>query len=195
MDHGEKVPEIAKSKYDQELKEGKTFPTIDPEDLIEHTFLKEPEEDGQHFCVKIIEAIANNQHDLAERKENIKFRCSVDDGHYEEIVSYNDIIDHIENDQTDHGIWKFKSITPHQGPLSAGDKSYMGSMWNVLVNWETGESTYEPLHINAADDPVTRLRGPVAHGRQRCGVARARSQPGAGKAVARQTQTERQPSV
>ena len=155
MDHGEEVPEVVKSKHDQELKEGKTLPTIDPEDLIGRTFLKEPEEDGQRFRVKIIEAIANNQHDLAERKENIKFRCSVDDGCYEEIVSYNDIIDHIENDQTNHGIWKFKSITAHQGPLSAGDKSYMGSRWNVLVNWETGESTYEPLHIIAADDPVT----------------------------------------
>ena len=116
MDHGEEVPEVVKSKHDQELKEGKTLPTIDPEDLIGRTFLKEPEEDGQRFCVKIIEAIANNQHDLAERKENIKFRCSVDDGCYEEIVSYNDIIDHIENDQTDHGIWKFKSITAHQAP-------------------------------------------------------------------------------
>ena len=155
LDHGEQVPEIIKSKHDGELKEGKTLPTIDPEDLIGRTFLRLPEEDGQRFRVKIIEAIADNQHDLAERKENIKFRCSVDDGRYEEIVSYNDIINHLENDQTDHGVWKFKSITAHQGPLSAGDKSYKGSRWNVLVNWETGESTYEPLNLIAADDPVT----------------------------------------
>ena len=52
-------------------------------------------------------------------------------------------------------MWRFKSITGHQGPLSKSDPAYKGSRFNVLVNWETGESTYEPLHIVAADDPVT----------------------------------------
>ena len=28
-------------------------------------------------------------------------------------------------------------------------------MYNILVDWETGEKTYEPLSILAADDPVT----------------------------------------
>ena len=35
------------------------------------------------------------------------------------------------------------------------DKDYKGSRFNVSVNWETGESTYEPLHLVAADDPVS----------------------------------------
>ena len=45
------------------------------------------------------------------------------------------------------GEWKFKSITGHQGPLSRSDKNYKGCRYNVLVNWESGESTYEPLNI------------------------------------------------
>ena len=61
----------------------------------------------------------------------------------------------IEKDETEEGLWRFKSITGHQGPLSKTDKAYMGSRYNVLVNWETGESTHEPLHIIAADDPVS----------------------------------------
>ena len=61
----------------------------------------------------------------------------------------------IEKDETEEGLWRFKSITGHQGPLSKTDKAYRGSRYNVLVNWETGESTYEPLHIVAADDPVS----------------------------------------
>ena len=39
--------------------------------------------------------------------------------------------------------------------MSASDKKYKGSRFNVLVNWETGESTYEPLHLIAADDPIS----------------------------------------
>jgi hypothetical protein len=46
-------------------------------------------------------------------------------------------------------------ISAHEGPLAEADKSYNGSAYNVLVEWETGECTYEPLHIVAADDPVT----------------------------------------
>ena len=61
----------------------------------------------------------------------------------------------IEKDEQDLGLWKFKSITAHQGPLSKSDQAYKGSRFNVLVNWETGERTYEPLHVVAADDPVT----------------------------------------
>ena len=70
-------------------------------------------------------------------------------------MSYNEIINHIEDDEFDNGLWKFKSISGHQGPLSKSDDNYKGSRYNVLVNWETGESTYEPLHLIAADDPVT----------------------------------------
>ena len=69
--------------------------------------------------------------------------------------SYNEILDMIEKDDTEDGLWRFKSITGHQGPLSKSDSAYKGSRYNVLVNWETGESTYEPLHIIAADDPVS----------------------------------------
>ena len=52
-------------------------------------------------------------------------------------------------------MWKFKSISAHQGPPSKADKDYKVSHFNVLVNWETGESTYEPLYLIAADDLVS----------------------------------------
>jgi hypothetical protein len=35
------------------------------------------------------------------------------------------------------------------------DKDYNGSRFNVLVEWENGEITTEPLSVIAADDPVT----------------------------------------
>jgi hypothetical protein len=42
----------------------------------------------------------------------------------------------------------------HQGPLLWHDKDYNGSRFNVLVEWENGEITTEPLLVIAADDPV-----------------------------------------
>jgi hypothetical protein len=43
----------------------------------------------------------------------------------------------------------------HQGPLLWHDKDYNGSRFNVLVEWENGEITTEPLSVIAANDPVT----------------------------------------
>ena len=47
------------------------------------------------------------------------------------------------------------NIYRHQGPLAASDPDWKGSTYNVQVEWETGEITYEPLSIIAADDPIT----------------------------------------
>ena len=55
----------------------------------------------------------------------------------------------------DQELFKFRAIIGHQGPLGATDPDWNGSNYNVQVEWETGEVTYEPLSVIAADDPVT----------------------------------------
>ena len=55
----------------------------------------------------------------------------------------------------DQELFKFRAIIGHQGPLLASDPDWKGSKYNVQVEWETGEITFEPLSIIAADDPVT----------------------------------------
>ena len=113
------------------------------------------QDDGQCYRAKIAEAIADHEKGLHSQDVRIKFRCTVNDEEFEELISYNELMDHISKDKTEEGLWKFKSITAHQGPLSQSDPAYKGSRYNVLVNWETGESTFEPLSTIAADDPVT----------------------------------------
>jgi hypothetical protein len=43
----------------------------------------------------------------------------------------------------------------HQGPLLRHDKDSNGSRFNVLVEWENGEITTEPLSVIAANNPMT----------------------------------------
>ena len=52
-------------------------------------------------------------------------------------------------------VWKFKRIVGHEGPFRPTDPEYKGSRYNVLVEWENGEITSEPLSIFGKDDPVT----------------------------------------
>jgi hypothetical protein len=70
-------------------------------------------------------------------------------------------MDYIEKDEQQHqdkdgnGFWNFKHIVSHEGPFRTSDPEYKGSRYNVLVEWENGEITSEPLNILGKDDPVT----------------------------------------
>ena len=103
--------------------------------------------------------LVENEEQLSKHPDHIKFVCSVNDDMYEEILTYNEILEYItknkEQDEDQAIVWKFKHIAGHQGPLNKGDPKYNGSKFNVRVEWETGESTYEPLDVISADDPIT----------------------------------------
>jgi Reverse transcriptase (RNA-dependent DNA polymerase) len=134
--------------------------TIDPKDLIGRTFLMDSEEDGQRFRARVVRAVVDKEEELKKGLEYMKFICEVPNSTVDEILTYNDILDHIEKDNNDidndtEQLYKFRRITAHQGPLRTSDKDYKGSTYNVLVEWETGETTYEPLDLIAQDDPVT----------------------------------------
>ena len=51
------------------------------------------------------------------------------------------------------GLYRFTSIKDHKGPYTASDPEYNGSSYNLLIEWETGEHTWEPLSNIIASDP------------------------------------------
>ena len=55
----------------------------------------------------------------------------------------------------DQKLDRFRAIIGHIGPLLASDPDWKGSKYNVQVEWESGEITFEPVSIIADDDPVT----------------------------------------
>jgi hypothetical protein len=83
------------------------------------------------------------------------FVCSVNDDKYEEIMTYNRILDHIEQSEEDAIVWRFKQIAGHEGPLTKNHPMWKGSIYNVCVEWENREITNGPMTTIAADDPVT----------------------------------------
>ncbi|MGL4933427.1 MAG: hypothetical protein ACRC4P_08975, partial [Aeromonas sp.] len=126
-----------------------------PDDLLGRTFLDQPAEDGTRFRKRIAEKIVQRD----ENEEKVKFLVTLPDGG-EEIIAYNDLLDIIGEQYDDEANdpdrqWTFKNISAHEGPLLPSHDNYKGSKYNVLVYWEDGSSTYEPLDIIAKDDPVT----------------------------------------
>ena len=53
------------------------------------------------------------------------------------------------------GLYRFKCIKDHKGPYMSSDPEYNGSSYNLLIEWETGEQTWEPLSNIIASDPYT----------------------------------------
>ena len=125
------------------------MPTFDPSDLIGRTFLLPPEENGERHKAKVTRQVAEIiDQDNGQRIANINFVLDIGNGKVEELLSYNQLIEHIENAQDhdmgkDQELYRFRAIIGHH--LLASDPDWKGSKYNVRVEWETGEITFEPL--------------------------------------------------
>ena len=105
---------------------------------------------------QIIDRDANNH-------QQIKFLLSLGDGALEEIISYNELSDLVNESMEarksgKHNFMTYSGILDHQGPPKKHDPKYKGSSYNVLVNWDNGTQTWEPLNVIAKQDPITLAR-------------------------------------
>ncbi len=86
----------------------------------------------------------------------ISLGFSINNDEYKESIMYNELMDFIKrNEENEDIVWRFKWIVIHQGPFIHTDPNCKGSKYNVLMEWENGEITEEPLAIIEADNPVT----------------------------------------
>jgi Reverse transcriptase (RNA-dependent DNA polymerase) len=132
------------------------IPLINPEDLINRTYLTAPDEDDQRFRVRIVKQITDHKDECVKHPSMTKFLVRIGGDKADEIVSYNDLINYVAEDlnDPDAAIWRFKDIIAHEGPLKPGDRSYNGSSYNVLVVCEDGSRMYQPLSVLASEAPV-----------------------------------------
>ena len=125
---------------------------IDIPNLLGRSFLLPPEDNGEHHMAKIIDI-----DDHGPPLEAIKFKLKINKDQAEEIMSYNQLMDYIQKgtdaEEDPDSLFKFRDIVAHQGPLESTDPE--GSKYNVMVEWESGEVTYEPLALISKDDPIT----------------------------------------
>ena len=137
------------------------MPGFNPDDLVGRTFLLSPGDNGERLRAKITRKVVEDiEQEDGERVQKLSFILGIGNGKLAEIISYNQLVDHLEAaDNDDNEIsddrFKFRALIGHQGPQRPTDTNWKECKYNVLVDWETGEKTYEPLSVLAADDPVT----------------------------------------
>ena len=127
---------------------------IDIPNLLGRSFLLPPEDNGERHMAKIVDI-----DDHGQPLEDIKFKLKTSKDQAEEIMSYNQLMDYIQKgtdaEEDPDSLFKFRDIVAHQGPLESTDPNHKGSKYNVMVEWESGEITYEPLALISKDDPIT----------------------------------------
>ena len=151
---------FVKSHQDLDKSVSKPMAEYNPDDLIGRTFLLPPNQKGERHRIsikqKIIEISEKLYEDGNTMVDNINFLLDVGQGRSQAIISYNQVLNYLEkHNQEDESLYKFRAITDHHGPWKKNDPNYNGSLYKVMVEWETGEITEEPLSIIAQDDPVT----------------------------------------
>jgi hypothetical protein len=132
------------------------LPRFSPDELLGKTFVRTLD-DGQSYRATVVRKIQD--HD-AENHANIKFLVELGDGAFDEIIAYGTLCDCIEDLEdedisSEHKSWTFTDVIGHQGPLRKSHKDWKGSLYNVLLLWDDGSETYEPLEMVIQDDPVT----------------------------------------
>ena len=140
----------------------KPVPEFDPDDLIGRTFLLPPQENGERLRAEVTKKVVEEIEAAADgnRIPYINFILDIGEGKVEELLTYNQLLDHLEqadeqDNSMDQELCRFRAIIDHKGPLKATDPNWKGSKWNVQIEWEAGEITFDPLSVIAADDPIT----------------------------------------
>ena len=136
--------------YDEPI----SLPKFSPDELLGMMVLRTLDEEVLH--VKVVHKIMD--HD-SENHQQTKFLLSLGDRQLEEIISYNEFCDLVmekmdSKDNGHHDFIIYSGILDHQGPLKNHDPRYKGSTYNILINWEDGTQTWEPLNFMAKQDLV-----------------------------------------
>ena len=140
------------------------MPTFDPSDLIGRTFLLPHEENGEKHRAKVTRQVVKIiDQDNGKRVENINFILDIGNGKAEELISYNQLLEHLENAQDndmgmDQELYRFRAIIRHQDPCF--HQIQTGKEVNIMfkLNGRLGK-----LLLNPSPSLLLMTQSPVEH--------------------------------
>ena len=101
----------------------KPMPEFDPDNLIWRTFLIPQQENGERLRAK-----ATKKDETADGKRipNINFILDIGEGKVEELITYNQLLDHLEqteeqDNSMDQELYRIRVIIGHEDPLKVTD--------------------------------------------------------------------------
>ena len=106
------------------------MPEFDPDSLIGRTFLLPPQENGERLRAKVTKKVVGEIEAAdGNRIPNINFILDIGEGKVEELITYNQLLDHLEqadeqDNSMDQELDRFRAIIGHEGPLNATEPQF-----------------------------------------------------------------------
>ena len=103
------------------------LPGFNPDDLVGRTFLLPPGDNGERLRAKVTRKVVEDIEQAdGERVQNLSFILGIGNGKLEQIISYNQLVDHLEaaandDNKTSDDLFKFRALIGHQEPLKPTD--------------------------------------------------------------------------
>jgi hypothetical protein len=137
---------------EKHIENGGSLPTIDPSELIGRTYIELPQDDGTQRRVTIKEVTPEYKSEVEIAPDLYKFKCQVGQDQFEEIMTYNQMRNHVEQSILKEGMSEYLEIINFRKVLSKKGTPYKNPRWEVHLHWDDGSRTWEPLNSIAEHD-------------------------------------------
>ena len=120
--------------------------------LLGRTFLLPMDENGERKRTTISEYVNDLYQVQVSREDQLRFKLKTDGDQLDDPISLHQLMAYLD-DRTDTGLledgfYRFNSIKDHKGPYTSSDPAYNRSSYNLLIERETGEQTWETKDNN-----------------------------------------------
>jgi len=140
--------DVVQSAHDVEDEQ---LPQVDIEGLLGRTFITNPDDDGEQVRAKVVEADLTGDTTADGKDAILRFKCKHGDRLFEEVMSYNKMLDWCDRDLDKDDMYKIERIVGHRKAILPDTKGG----WEVLVEWACGTTSWNCLTLTYTDDPVS----------------------------------------
>ena len=108
-----------KSRHDDSPTSSKPLPEFNPDDLVGRTFLLPPGDNGERLRAKVTRKVVEVVEKAdGKRVQNLSYILGVGNGKVEEIISYKQLVDHLEaganeDNEISDDLYKFRALISH----------------------------------------------------------------------------------
>ena len=133
--------------------------TINFDGLLGRMLWLPMDENGERRRATISDHVHTLDQAQVSLEDILRFKLKADGEQLDDLIFYNQLMEYVEDNfdtgQHEDGLYKFKSINDYRGPYTSTEPKYLGSSYNLLIEWETGDMTWELLSNIIADDPYS----------------------------------------
>ena len=124
--------------------EGNEQPTIlKIDDIVGRTFITDPDDEGEQGRAKIIEAHPTGDTTPDGVNAIIRFKCKYGEKHFDEVMSYNKMLEWCDRDLDKDDMYRIDGIMDHRKKKNPTTKG----AWEVLVQWSSGARSWNCLNL------------------------------------------------